>query len=121
MTTGTPWHAIRRIVPHSIIAGVQVIQNLQQKEMTACQCVPLCLVQLPDPIVHGLEVRMMCPKCGETRLIERVDGHRWFCAVCAHSWTVSAKDIAHEPCSAHVHRSRRDGLGRYGVNGRLVV
>jgi hypothetical protein len=50
MTTGTPWHAIRRIVPHSIIAGVQVIQNLQQKEMTACQCVPLCLVQLPD---HG--------------------------------------------------------------------
>jgi ribosomal protein L37AE/L43A len=35
---------------------------------------------------------MMCPKCGETRLIERVDGLRWFCAICAHSWTIGAKD-----------------------------
>ena len=33
MTTGTRWHAIRLIVAHSIIAGVQVIQNLQQKGM----------------------------------------------------------------------------------------
>jgi ribosomal protein L37AE/L43A len=44
-------------------------------------------------ILHRLEVRVLCPKCGETRLIERMDGHRWFCVVCAHSWTIGAKDV----------------------------
>jgi ribosomal protein L37AE/L43A len=34
---------------------------------------------------------MPCPKCGETRLIERVDTHRWFCAVCAHTWTIGPR------------------------------
>jgi ribosomal protein L37AE/L43A len=38
------------------------------------------------------DVVITCPKCGETRLIERVDLHRWFCAVCAYSWTIGAKN-----------------------------
>ena len=46
---------------------------------------------------HRVEVLITCPKCGETRLIERVDAHRWFCAVCAHSWTIGTKDVSREP------------------------
>jgi uncharacterized protein (DUF983 family) len=29
-----------------------------------------------------------CPKCGETRLIEPLNGCRWFCSVCASAWTM---------------------------------
>lgn len=50
----------------------------------------------------GAQVMIACPKCGETRLIERVDAHRWFCAVCAHAWTIGANDGGHEPSSEHV-------------------
>ena len=46
---------------------------------------------------HRVEVLMTCPKCGETRLIERVDTHRWFCAVCAHLWMIGTKDMSREP------------------------
>jgi ribosomal protein L37AE/L43A len=45
---------------------------------------------------HRVEVLMTCPKCGETRLIERVDAYRWFCAVCAHLWMVGTKDVSRE-------------------------
>jgi hypothetical protein len=63
MTTGTRWHAIQLIVPHSIIAGVQVTKNLQQKGMDRVPVraagpvggVPRTTVRL---IVHCLEVRM---------------------------------------------------------------
>jgi hypothetical protein len=101
MTTGTRWHAIRRIVPHSIIARVQMIQNLQRKGMDRVPVRAALPGAVPSTTIPSdrsrLEVRMMCPKCGETRLIERVDGHRWFCAVCAHSWTASASGASHEP------------------------
>jgi ribosomal protein L37AE/L43A len=47
---------------------------------------------LPDMLatekINWPEVTLTCPKCGETRLIEQVDGRRWFCAVCAHSWAI---------------------------------
>jgi hypothetical protein len=70
------------------------------KEWTACHRVslelwcPMDTWRLND---HRVEVLMTCPKCGETRLIERVDTHHWFCAVCAHSWPIRPKDVSHEP------------------------
>jgi ribosomal protein L37AE/L43A len=35
-----------------------------------------------------------CPKCGETRLFGRVQGERWFCDVCAQTWTVPTDQSA---------------------------
>jgi hypothetical protein len=52
---------------------------------------------------------MTCPKCGETRLIERVDTHLWFCAVCAHSWTIRPKIVSRESVDAKNATRKRSG------------
>src|ERR1700694_1604214 len=89
MKTGTRWHAIRPIVLLSIIAGVRARKIKQQKNgprATACHR-DLRWAWTPlDANGHRPEILAICPKCGETRLIERVDRDRWFCAVCAHKW-----------------------------------
>src|ERR1700729_3575763 len=90
MRRGTRWHATRLIVP--IYRASTEDPNYYNKGMDR---VPVRANARPSPQDQrsrpsGLEVRMTCPKCGEARLIERVDGHRWFCALCAHSWTVAA-------------------------------
>jgi uncharacterized protein (DUF983 family) len=54
---------------------------------------------------------MTCPKCGETRLIEQLDRHQWFCVVCAHSWTIGAKEVSH---AEHEERSASTALGLLG-------
>jgi hypothetical protein len=56
---------------------------------------------------------MTCPKCGETRLIERVDGHRWFCAVCAHSWTVGARNDVMDRAGYSTRRNTRPSRRRF--------
>jgi ribosomal protein L37AE/L43A len=34
---------------------------------------------------------MVCPRCGEVRLVEQVDAHRWFCNLCAHVWIAAVE------------------------------
>jgi ribosomal protein L32 len=86
VTTGTRRHAFLKVV--HVLAW-----SLNNKEGTARHRVSLefwCPMDTWRFNDHRVEVLMTCPKCGETRLIERVDTHRWFCAVCAHSWTIRA-------------------------------
>jgi ribosomal protein L37AE/L43A len=95
MRTGTRWHAIHAVVAHSSITRGTCHEKNQQEGWIACHCVPLgrvVITRIPLRLnVHRPEVLMTCPKCGETRLIERVDRHRWFCAVCAHSWRIASR------------------------------
>jgi ribosomal protein L37AE/L43A len=62
---------------------------------------------------------MTCPKCGETRLIERVDGLRWFCAVCAHSWTVGARNDVTDRAAYATRRNARPSRRRFFGSPRL--
>jgi hypothetical protein len=93
MMTGTRWHAIRRTVPLSIIAGVRA-RKIEQQKMDR---VPLRATGtlVGRTAFHDCSRPWdseTCLKCGETRLPERVDRHRWFCAVCAHSWTSGVRN-----------------------------
>jgi hypothetical protein len=93
MKNGTRWHAIRPIVPLSIIAGVRARKIKQQRNRPRATACHGDLYWAWTPLHangHRPEIPVTCPKCGETRLIERVDRQRWFCAVCAHSWTSGA-------------------------------
>jgi acetyl-CoA carboxylase beta subunit len=77
------------------------MKNIQQRirpRASPCQCAwgsPATILRLT---AGRAEVLIACPKCGETRLIEQLDEHRWFCAVCAHSWTIGARNDVTASC-----------------------
>jgi uncharacterized protein (DUF983 family) len=69
------------------------MKNIQQRHRpraSPCQCAWWSPATTRRLTGGRAEVLIACPKCGETRLIEQLDGHHWFCAVCAHSWTIAA-------------------------------
>jgi hypothetical protein len=92
MRTGTRRHAIHPIASHLSIEHVPVSKKNQQEDWIACHRVPWRCFVAPGTRLrpNSPEILMTCPKCGETRLIERIDRNRWFCAVCAYSWTIGA-------------------------------
>ena len=71
------------------------MKNFQQRHRpraSPCQCAWWSPATTWRLTANRTEILIACPKCGETRLIEELDGHRWFCAVCAHSWTNGARN-----------------------------
>ena len=108
MRTGTRWHAVHATY---LSREYRLMKNFQQRNRPRASP---CQVAWRSPATtwrltaNRAEVWIACPKCGETRLIELVDGHRWFCAVCAHSWTIGAKnnalDLAADACRCSFRR-----------------
>ena len=98
MRTGTPWHAVH---PTYLSREYHFMKNIQQENKPRASP---CQVAWRSPATtwrltaDRAEVLIACPKCGETRLIEELDGHRWFCAVCAHSWTNRSEERGPPSC-----------------------
>src|SRR5580692_4200344 len=89
MRTGTPWHAVHPTYL-SLSREYRFMKNIQQRQKpraSPCQNVWWSPATTWRLTADRAEVLIACPKCGETRLIEQLDGHWWFCAVCAYSWT----------------------------------
>ena len=86
---------LARAGTRSALLSVYVRRNSNRKRVdrVPLRATGICgMSQTPLGPTQSREVLMIaCPKCGETRLIERVDRHRWFCAVCAHTWTTQAR------------------------------
>src|SRR5713226_1019378 len=87
MRTGTPWHAVHSPYLSREYRLMKKIQQRNRPRASLCQLAWWSPATTWRLTADRAEVLIACPKCGETRLIEQLDGHRWFCAVCAHSWT----------------------------------
>ena len=91
MMIGTPWHAVHATY---LSRGVQMLTKDPTKKNGPRSSVCQVAVWSPRTTVRlnaeSTEPLVACPKCGETRLIERLDERGWFCGVCAHSWRTGA-------------------------------
>jgi len=98
MRTGTRWHAVH---PTYLSREYRLMKNFQQRHRpraSPCQCAWWLPATIWRLTADRAEVLIACPKCGETRLIEQLDGQRWFCAVCAHSWTNRSEERGPPSC-----------------------
>ena len=120
MRTGTPWHAVHPTYISREYTFMKTSNNSINR-------VPVCASWrggLPATTwrltADRARVLIACPKCGETRLLEQLDGQRWFCAVCAHSWTTrnERRDLATDACRrsfrrcAHTIQTRSQDVSR---------
>src|ERR1700730_12405565 len=98
MRTGTRWHAVH---PTYLSREYRLMKNFQQRHRpraSPCQCAWWSPATTWRLTADRAEVLIACPKCGETRLLEQLDGQRWFCAVCAHSWPTRNEERAPPSC-----------------------